>query len=106
MLNKASYHYYHRLPLSSCPGLLSYREHKSSLSLLTHSMSTTGWGSTFTIKCTKFGQHGAYPTLLDSVFDRKAFRPTANFSIPTLINISFTLSAILGVVSDDPSSPP
>nr|XP_023478942.1 5-hydroxytryptamine receptor 3C isoform X1 [Equus caballus] len=102
MLNKASYHYYHRLPLSSCPGLLSYREHKSSLSLLTHSMSTTGWGSTFTIKCTKFGQHGVYPTLLDSVFDRKAFRPTANFSIPTLINISFTLSAILGVVWDNP----
>nr|XP_008524207.1 PREDICTED: 5-hydroxytryptamine receptor 3E isoform X1 [Equus przewalskii] len=72
--------------------------HRERLSLyLVLGLLLPGWGSTFTIKCTKFGQHGVYPTLLDSVFDRKAFRPTANFSIPTLINISFTLSAILGV---------
>uniref|UniRef100_A0A8C0JPS4 5-hydroxytryptamine receptor 3E-like n=1 Tax=Canis lupus dingo TaxID=286419 RepID=A0A8C0JPS4_CANLU len=67
--------------------------------LLTHSISTTGKGSTFIINCSGFGQHGVYPTVLDSAFDRKAFRPVTNFSIPTLVNISFTMSAILDVVS-------
>ncbi|XP_058412205.1 5-hydroxytryptamine receptor 3E isoform X1 [Diceros bicornis minor] len=56
-----------------------------------------GRSSTLTINCTKFGQYGAYPAVLDSVFDRKAFRPATNFSIPTIVNISFTLSAILDV---------
>ncbi|XP_077610604.1 5-hydroxytryptamine receptor 3E-like isoform X1 [Crocuta crocuta] len=56
-----------------------------------------GRGSTFIINCSGFGQHGMYPTVLDSVFERKAFRPVTNFSIPTLVNISFTMSAILDV---------
>ncbi|XP_038301620.1 5-hydroxytryptamine receptor 3E isoform X1 [Canis lupus familiaris] len=56
-----------------------------------------GKGSTFIINCSGFGQHGVYPTVLDSAFDRKAFRPVTNFSIPTLVNISFTMSAILDV---------
>ncbi|XP_038318718.1 5-hydroxytryptamine receptor 3E isoform X2 [Canis lupus familiaris] len=61
-----------------------------------------GKGSTFIINCSGFGQHGVYPTVLDSAFDRKAFRPVTNFSIPTLVNISFTMSAILDVVWDNP----
>ncbi|XP_049484445.1 5-hydroxytryptamine receptor 3E-like [Panthera uncia] len=61
-----------------------------------------GRGSTFMINCSGFGQHGGYPTVLDSVFERKAFRPVTNFSIPTLVNISFTMSAILDVVWDNP----
>ncbi|XP_007083696.1 5-hydroxytryptamine receptor 3E isoform X2 [Panthera tigris] len=61
-----------------------------------------GRGSTFIINCSGFGQHGGYPTVLDSVFERKAFRPVTNFSIPTLVNISFTMSAILDVVWDNP----
>ncbi|XP_006201113.1 5-hydroxytryptamine receptor 3E isoform X2 [Vicugna pacos] len=56
-----------------------------------------GRGSAFTINCSRFGQQGVYTTVLDSVFDRKAFRPATNFSIPTLVNISFTMSAILDV---------
>ncbi|KAI4579026.1 hypothetical protein MJG53_000900 [Ovis ammon polii x Ovis aries] len=43
-----------------------------------------------------------YTTALDSVFERKAFRPVTNFSIPTIVNISFTVSAILNVVWDNP----
>ncbi|XP_068829256.1 5-hydroxytryptamine receptor 3E-like isoform X2 [Capricornis sumatraensis] len=61
-----------------------------------------GRGSTFTINCTGFGQNGMYTTALDSVFERKAFRPVINFSIPTIVNISFTVSAILNVVWDNP----
>lgn len=64
-------------------------------------MLTTGRGSTFTINCTGFGQNGLYTTALDSVFERKAFRPVINYSIPTIVNISFTVSAILDVVSTD-----
>ncbi|KAB1284200.1 5-hydroxytryptamine receptor 3E, partial [Camelus dromedarius] len=59
-------------------------------------------GSAFTINCSRFGQQGVYTTVLDSVFDRKAFRPATNFSIPTLVNISFTMSAVLDVVWDNP----
>ncbi|XP_077735634.1 5-hydroxytryptamine receptor 3E-like [Canis aureus] len=90
-----------RQPPRSCHKDLSYRQHETSL-LLTHSISTTGKGSTFIINCSGFGQHGVYPTVLDSAFDRKAFRPVTNFSIPTLVNISFTMSAILDVVWDNP----
>ncbi|XP_008703481.1 5-hydroxytryptamine receptor 3E isoform X2 [Ursus maritimus] len=61
-----------------------------------------GRSSTFINNCSGSGQHGMYPTVLDSVFDRKAFRPVTNFSIPTLVNISFTMSAILDVVWDNP----
>ncbi|KAK2090794.1 hypothetical protein P7K49_030078 [Saguinus oedipus] len=69
-------------------------------------MSTTGRGVTFTINCSGFGRHGADPIALNSVFERRAFRPVTNVSIPTRVNISFTMSAILDVVSADPSSPP
>ncbi|KAG8516018.1 5-hydroxytryptamine receptor 3E, partial [Galemys pyrenaicus] len=81
---------------------LSCKNDESSLPYLTHPTSTTGKDSTFTINCSEFGQHGMYTTLLDSVFDRKAFRPVTNFSIPTQVNISFTMSAILDVVWDNP----
>uniref|UniRef100_A0A0D9RM62 5-hydroxytryptamine receptor 3E n=1 Tax=Chlorocebus sabaeus TaxID=60711 RepID=A0A0D9RM62_CHLSB len=52
-----------------------------------------GRGVTFTIKCSGFGQHGADPTALNSVFNRKAFR-LVTISVPTRVNISFTMSAI------------
>ncbi|XP_035978385.1 5-hydroxytryptamine receptor 3E-like isoform X2 [Halichoerus grypus] len=61
-----------------------------------------GRSSTFINNCSGSGQRGVYPTVLDSVFNRKAFRPVTNFSIPTLVNISFTMSAILDVVWDNP----
>ncbi|XP_025769002.1 5-hydroxytryptamine receptor 3E-like isoform X1 [Puma concolor] len=67
------------------------------LLFLALSLLLQGRGSTFIINCSGFGQHGGYPTVLDSVFERKAFRPVTNFSIPTLVNISFTMSAILDV---------
>ncbi|PNJ69112.1 HTR3E isoform 3 [Pongo abelii] len=78
-------------------GPLSYREHRVALLHLTHLMSTTGRGVTFTINCSGFGQHGADPTALNSVFNRKPFRPVTNISVPTRVNISFTMSAILDV---------
>ncbi|XP_012668859.1 5-hydroxytryptamine receptor 3E [Otolemur garnettii] len=56
-----------------------------------------GRSSTFTINCSGFGQHGVDPTVLGSVFDRKAFRPATNPRVPTQVNISFTMSAILDV---------
>ncbi|XP_064135456.1 5-hydroxytryptamine receptor 3E-like [Loxodonta africana] len=56
-----------------------------------------GRGDTFTISCSRFGQQGIDSTVLDSVFGREAFRPATNFSIPTRVNISFTLSANLDV---------
>nr|DBA26327.1 TPA: hypothetical protein GDO54_010603 [Pyxicephalus adspersus] len=34
---------------------------------------------------------------LQTVFDRKPFRPTLNYSRPTSVNISFTIYAVLGV---------
>ncbi|PNJ69111.1 HTR3E isoform 2 [Pongo abelii] len=61
-----------------------------------------GRGVTFTINCSGFGQHGADPTALNSVFNRKPFRPVTNISVPTRVNISFTMSAILDVVWDNP----
>ncbi|XP_012496235.1 PREDICTED: 5-hydroxytryptamine receptor 3E-like isoform X2 [Propithecus coquereli] len=61
-----------------------------------------GRGSTFTIDCSRFEQHGVDPSALDMVFDRKAFRPATNLSVPTQVNISFTLSAIRNVVWDNP----
>ncbi|KAL0600490.1 5-hydroxytryptamine receptor 3E [Plecturocebus cupreus] len=65
-------------------------------------MSATGRGVTFTINCSGFGRHGADPTALNSVFERRAFRPVTNISVPTRVNISFTMSAILDVVWDNP----
>ncbi|KAM5279233.1 5-hydroxytryptamine receptor 3C-like [Hipposideros larvatus] len=56
-----------------------------------------GRGDTFTINCSGFEQHGVDPAAFQPMFDRKAFRPVVNYSIPTQVNISFTLSAILEV---------
>ncbi|XP_004464688.2 5-hydroxytryptamine receptor 3C [Dasypus novemcinctus] len=64
---------------------------------LTVSLLLQGRGDTFTINCSGFDQHGVDPTAFQGVFDRKAFRPAINYSIPTHVNISFTLSAILEV---------
>ncbi|KAM5275962.1 5-hydroxytryptamine receptor 3C-like [Hipposideros larvatus] len=64
---------------------------------LTRSLLSTGRANTFTINCSGFEQHGVDPAVLQAVFDRKAFRPVVNYSIPTQVNISFTLSAILEV---------
>uniref|UniRef100_A0A2K6NCT1 5-hydroxytryptamine receptor 3E n=1 Tax=Rhinopithecus roxellana TaxID=61622 RepID=A0A2K6NCT1_RHIRO len=74
-------------------GPLSYREHRVALLHLTHLMSTTGRGVTFTIKYSGFGQHRVDPTALNSVFNRKAFR-AVTISVPTGVNISFTMSTI------------
>lgn len=60
---------------------------------------STGLSDSFTINCSGFDQHGVNPTAFQPVFDRKAFRPFLNHSIPTQVNVSFTLSAILEVVS-------
>ncbi|XP_056670757.1 5-hydroxytryptamine receptor 3C [Monodelphis domestica] len=51
----------------------------------------------FTINCTGFDVHGPNHTAFQSVFDKKAFRPVVNPKVPTRVNISFTLSAILEV---------
>nr|XP_012592495.1 5-hydroxytryptamine receptor 3C-like [Microcebus murinus] len=56
-----------------------------------------GRGDTFTINCSGFDQNGVDPAAFQAVFDRKAFRPVTNYSVPTHVNISFTLSAILKV---------
>ncbi|XP_035130510.3 5-hydroxytryptamine receptor 3C [Callithrix jacchus] len=64
---------------------------------LTVSLLLQGRGDSFTINCSGFDQHGVDPAAFQAVFDRKAFRPVTNYSIPTRVNISFTLSAILEV---------
>ncbi|KAB0373926.1 hypothetical protein FD755_014182 [Muntiacus reevesi] len=64
---------------------------------LSASLLLQGRANTFTINCSGFDQHGVDPTVFQSVFNKKDFRPVINFSIPTHINISFTLSAILEV---------
>nr|XP_031537289.1 5-hydroxytryptamine receptor 3E-like [Vicugna pacos] len=61
------------------------------------SLLSTGTGDTFTINCSGFDQHGVDPATFKAVFDRKAFPPVTNFSLPTHVNISFTLYAILEV---------
>lgn len=47
----------------------------------------------------KEGQSGPTHESLQSVFDLQPFRPAVNLSNPTIANISFTLYAVLGVVS-------
>ncbi|XP_052498358.1 5-hydroxytryptamine receptor 3C-like [Budorcas taxicolor] len=64
---------------------------------LSASLLLQGRANTFTINCSGFDQQGVDPTVFQSVFNKKDFRPVTNFSIPTCINISFTLSAILEV---------
>uniref|UniRef100_A0A8C0CRD6 5-hydroxytryptamine receptor 3C n=1 Tax=Balaenoptera musculus TaxID=9771 RepID=A0A8C0CRD6_BALMU len=68
----------------------------------TISLLLQGRGDTFTINCSGLSQHGVDPAAFQAVFDRKAFRPVTNFSIPTHVNISFILSAILEVVRPGP----
>nr|XP_020861525.1 5-hydroxytryptamine receptor 3C-like [Phascolarctos cinereus] len=65
--------------------------------LLQGSPPHTGSSDAYTINCTGFDLYGVDPAAFQSVFDRKAFRPVINNSVPTLVNISFTLSAILDV---------
>ncbi|XP_006884124.1 PREDICTED: 5-hydroxytryptamine receptor 3C-like [Elephantulus edwardii] len=64
---------------------------------LTVSLLLQGRGDTFTINCSGFDRNGVDPAAFQAVFARKAFRPVLNYSIPTHVNISFTLSAILEV---------
>ncbi|XP_037695436.1 5-hydroxytryptamine receptor 3C-like [Choloepus didactylus] len=64
---------------------------------LTVSLLLQGRGDTFTINCSGLGQHGVDPDAFHGVFDRKIFHPFINYSIPTHVNLSFTLSAILEV---------
>uniref|UniRef100_A0A4W2GE36 5-hydroxytryptamine receptor 3C-like n=1 Tax=Bos indicus x Bos taurus TaxID=30522 RepID=A0A4W2GE36_BOBOX len=77
--------------------LLSLRKTQKPYFHLTGSLFSTGRANTFTINCSGFDQQGVDPTVFQSVFNKKDFRPVTNFSIPTRINISFTLSAILEV---------
>ncbi|XP_037010784.2 5-hydroxytryptamine receptor 3C-like [Artibeus jamaicensis] len=64
---------------------------------LTVSLLLQGRGDTFTINCSGFDHLGVDPSAFQAVFDRKTFRPVINYSIPTQVNISFTVSAILEV---------
>ncbi|XP_012888486.1 PREDICTED: 5-hydroxytryptamine receptor 3E-like [Dipodomys ordii] len=80
----------------SALGSLSYRKHESSLPCLTHLIFSAGWGSTYTINCSGFGQHGLDPTDVHPVFVRKAL-PIITFTNPIQVNISFTITAILDV---------
>lgn len=45
------------------------------------------------------GESGPSHESMQAVFDLQAFRPVVNLSNPTVTNISFTLYAVLGVVS-------
>ncbi|XP_043859564.1 5-hydroxytryptamine receptor 3C-like [Dromiciops gliroides] len=65
--------------------------------LLQGSPSQPGSSHAYNINCTGFDLYGVDPAAFQAVFDRKAFRPVINNSIPTQVNISFTLSAILDV---------
>ncbi|XP_006738214.1 5-hydroxytryptamine receptor 3C [Leptonychotes weddellii] len=53
--------------------------------------------NTFTVNYSGFDQHGVDPAAFQTIFNQKDFRPVINYSIPTQVNISFTLSAILEV---------
>lgn len=83
--------------------LLSLRKTQKPYFHLTGSLFSTGRANTFTINCSGFDQHGVDPAAFQAAFARKAFRPATNVSIPIRVNISFTLSAILEVVSPDPT---
>lgn len=47
----------------------------------------------------KEGHSGPTYESMQAVFDLQSFRPAVNLSNPTITNISFTLYAVLGVVS-------
>ncbi|XP_046956113.1 5-hydroxytryptamine receptor 3C-like [Lynx rufus] len=69
----------------------------SFLLCLTVNLLLPGRSNTFTINCSGFDQHGVDPAVFQTIFNQKDFRPVINYSIPTQVNISFTLSAILDV---------
>ncbi|KAM9089930.1 LOW QUALITY PROTEIN: 5-hydroxytryptamine receptor 3C [Megaptera novaeangliae] len=56
-----------------------------------------GRANTFSINCSVFDQRWVDPAVFQAIFNQKDFRPVINYSIPTHINISFTLSASLKV---------
>ncbi|XP_036302919.1 5-hydroxytryptamine receptor 3C-like [Pipistrellus kuhlii] len=64
---------------------------------LTASLLLQGRANAFTINCSGFDRHGVDPLAFRTAFKQKNFRPVINYSIPTQVNISFTLSAILEV---------
>ncbi|XP_047731743.1 5-hydroxytryptamine receptor 3C-like [Prionailurus viverrinus] len=64
---------------------------------LTVNLLLPGRSNTFTINCSGFDRHGVDPAVFQTIFNQKDFRPVINYSIPTQVNISFTLSAILDV---------
>uniref|UniRef100_A0A8C9DXZ3 5-hydroxytryptamine receptor 3C n=1 Tax=Phocoena sinus TaxID=42100 RepID=A0A8C9DXZ3_PHOSS len=55
--------------------------------------------NTFSINCSVFDQRSIDPAVFQAILNQKDFRPVINYSIPTHISISFTLSAILKVVN-------
>lgn len=50
------------------------------------------------------GRSGPSHESMQAVFDLQPFRPAVNLSSPTITNISFTLYAVLGVVSSQAST--
>ncbi|CAK7298386.1 5-hydroxytryptamine receptor 3C [Vulpes lagopus] len=64
---------------------------------LTVSLLLPGRSNTFTINCSGFDKYGVDPAVFQTIFNQKDFRPVINYSIPTQVNISFILSAILEV---------
>ncbi|MBW01128.1 5-hydroxytryptamine receptor 3C, partial [Eschrichtius robustus] len=66
------------------------------------SLLSTGRANTFSINCSVFDQRGVDPAVFQAIFNQKDFRPVINYSIPTHINISFTLSASLKVIWSHP----
>uniref|UniRef100_A0A8D1P603 5-hydroxytryptamine receptor 3C n=1 Tax=Sus scrofa TaxID=9823 RepID=A0A8D1P603_PIG len=61
---------------------------------LTVSLLLRGKMGHFTINCSGFDQHRVDAAVFQAIFNQKAFCPLINYSIPTHVNISFTLSAI------------
>lgn len=55
------------------------------------------------LSCEK-GHSGPSHESMQAVFDLQPFRPAVNLSSPTITNISFTLYAVLGVVSSQAST--
>lgn len=53
----------------------------------------------YSILTCKEGHSGPTYESMQAVFDLQPFRPAENLSNPTITNISFTLYAVLGVVS-------
>ncbi|KAJ8793887.1 hypothetical protein J1605_019151 [Eschrichtius robustus] len=66
------------------------------------SLGVPGRANTFSINCSVFDQRGVDPAVFQAIFNQKDFRPVINYSIPTHINISFTLSASLKVIWSHP----